>query len=326
MTGLAIFGWSSLCMSEAGTSTYFWDFVGWIALGRVGLGLIMPSLNSGALRLPDAKHMAQGAGAINFSRQLGGALGVSMLSVYLERQTEIYAQAFSALQNGTHAASDALNLISSLFLRGWATGQRGASLATAAGVQFSGGYAGRAGKGHGLQGEFFAGGSGLFCGSDSGLVHALCQTWLKRGGQTVAAGRRRVCCGGGQTAAGLPRRRPDGIGFTVATVSRAPFLVRRSKSRKGRKSEKERKSGKWRKSGKAGTVEGLERSEGRKELVLPSGLFALAGFAFTGHLLRRTLRSLDSVGRRAGFSVGVFIRLPEPESVPLHQRSGRSCK
>lgn len=118
MAGLTIFGWSSLYMSEAGTSTYFWDFVGWIALGRIGLGLIMPSLNSGALRVLDAKHMAQGAGAINFSRQLGGALGVSLLSVYLERQMEDYAQEFSALQNGTHAASDALNLISSLFVRG----------------------------------------------------------------------------------------------------------------------------------------------------------------------------------------------------------------
>lgn len=118
MAGLGIFGLSSLYMAEAGTSTYFWDFVSWIALGRIGLGLIMPSLNSGALRLLDAKHMAQGAGAINFSRQLGGALGVSILSVYMERQTELYAQSFNALQTGTHAAADALDLIASLFVRG----------------------------------------------------------------------------------------------------------------------------------------------------------------------------------------------------------------
>jgi len=117
MSGLAIFGWSSLLMADVGVSTDFWDFALWIVLGRVGLGLILPSLDSGSLRLLDPKHMAQGAGAINFSRQLGGALGVSLLSVYLERQTELYAQAFNAMQRGTHAAADTLDLISFLLVR-----------------------------------------------------------------------------------------------------------------------------------------------------------------------------------------------------------------
>lgn len=117
MAGLAVFGLSCLLMSDVGVSTDFWDFAGWIVLGRVGLGLILPSLNSGALRLLDAAHMAQGAGAINFSRQLGGALGVSLLSVYLERQTELYAQAFNALQQGTHAAADALDIVSFMLVR-----------------------------------------------------------------------------------------------------------------------------------------------------------------------------------------------------------------
>ena len=61
-----------------------------------------------------------GAGAINFSRQLGGALGVSLLSVCLERQTELYAQGFNALQQGTHAAADALDIVSFMLVR---TGQ-----------------------------------------------------------------------------------------------------------------------------------------------------------------------------------------------------------
>ena len=117
MAGLAVFGLSCLLMADVGVSTDFWDFAGWIVLGRVGLGLILPSLNSGALRLLDVAHMAQGAGAINFSRQLGGALGVSLLSVYLERQTELYAQAFNALQQGTHAAADALDIVSFMLVR-----------------------------------------------------------------------------------------------------------------------------------------------------------------------------------------------------------------
>lgn len=117
LAGLALFGWSSLLMADAGTSTGFWQFAGWVVLGRVGLGCILPSLNSGALRVLGPLHVGQGAGAINFTRQLGGAVGVSLLSVYLERQTTLYAAEFNALQTGTHAAADTLDLISSLLGR-----------------------------------------------------------------------------------------------------------------------------------------------------------------------------------------------------------------
>ena len=48
---------------------------------------------------------------------LGGVLGVGLLSVYLEGQTELYAQAFNALQRGTHAAADTLDLVSFLLVR-----------------------------------------------------------------------------------------------------------------------------------------------------------------------------------------------------------------
>ncbi|GAB6038768.1 MDR family MFS transporter [Fundidesulfovibrio butyratiphilus] len=115
--GLALFGWSSLLMAHADTSTEFWSFAGWVVLGRLGLGFILPSLNSGALRVLRPDQVSQGAGAVNFMRQLGGAVGVSILSVYLERQTTLYAAEFNALQNGRHATYDALDLISMLLGR-----------------------------------------------------------------------------------------------------------------------------------------------------------------------------------------------------------------
>lgn len=108
MVGLALFGWSSWLMTAADTSTAFWSFAGWVVLGRVGLGCILPSLNSGALRVLSHEQVGQGSGNINFMRQLGGAVGVSLLSVYLERQTTLYGQALNALQTGTHIASDTL--------------------------------------------------------------------------------------------------------------------------------------------------------------------------------------------------------------------------
>ncbi|MGE4538292.1 MAG: DHA2 family efflux MFS transporter permease subunit [Desulfovibrio sp.] len=115
--GLAVFGYSSWLMTDAGTSTDFWTFTWWVLLGRLGLGCITPALNSGAVRVLMPEQMGQGAGNINFMRQLGGAVGVSLLSVYLERQTTLYCQALNALQTGTHAAADTLDVISLLLTR-----------------------------------------------------------------------------------------------------------------------------------------------------------------------------------------------------------------
>ncbi|WP_300162851.1 DHA2 family efflux MFS transporter permease subunit [Solidesulfovibrio sp.] len=117
IAGLALFAWSGLLMTEAGTSTDFWTFTFWVLLGRLGLGCITPALNSGAVRVLDPGQMGQGAGNINFMRQLGGAVGVSLLSVYLERQTTLYCQAFNNLQTGGHAAADALDVVSLLLSR-----------------------------------------------------------------------------------------------------------------------------------------------------------------------------------------------------------------
>jgi EmrB/QacA subfamily drug resistance transporter len=115
--GMALFAVSSVLMSNADTSTDFWTFAGWVVLGRIGMGFIMPSLNSGALKVLDHHQVGHGAGAVNFMRQLGGAVGVALLSVYLERQTTIYASEFNAMQTGTHAAADTLDLVAGLLTR-----------------------------------------------------------------------------------------------------------------------------------------------------------------------------------------------------------------
>lgn len=115
--GLFLFGVSSFLMTGVDTSTDFWSFAGWVVLGRIGLGFILPSLNVGALRVLDQTMVSQGAGAINFVRQLGGAVGVSLLSVYLERQTTTYASEFNALQTGGHAAADTLDVLALLLTR-----------------------------------------------------------------------------------------------------------------------------------------------------------------------------------------------------------------
>jgi MFS transporter, DHA2 family, multidrug resistance protein len=98
LTGLLIFGTSSLLFRWADGQTPFATLMLWVALGRVGLALIFPCLNAAALRPLPLHLLAQGAGAINFLRQLGGAFGVNLLTIYLMQRTDLHTQMLAATQ------------------------------------------------------------------------------------------------------------------------------------------------------------------------------------------------------------------------------------
>ena len=82
--GLALLAASFALMVTIGLGDAIWLLVAWTALGRVGLGFILPSLNLGALRSLDKQLIPQGSSAINFLRMLGGAAGVSLCGTVLE--------------------------------------------------------------------------------------------------------------------------------------------------------------------------------------------------------------------------------------------------
>ncbi len=103
--GLVLFALSSILMTAVDTNTPFWQFAWWILLGRIGLGIMMPSLNAGALKALSIDQLGQGSGSINFLRQLGGAFGVNLLSVLLERRSQLYIQAFTAGQDAANSAT-----------------------------------------------------------------------------------------------------------------------------------------------------------------------------------------------------------------------------
>ncbi|SHM85814.1 DHA2 family efflux MFS transporter permease subunit [Phytopseudomonas punonensis] len=56
----------------------------WACIGRIGLGVLLPALTTGALDALNREQIAHGAGAITFVRQLGGAFGVNVLTFFLE--------------------------------------------------------------------------------------------------------------------------------------------------------------------------------------------------------------------------------------------------
>ena len=103
--GLFVYGCSSLLMMQAATDTAFWVFASWLICGRLGQAAMMPTLMVTALSTTKQEYLSQGAGALNFTRNLGGAIGVNAVAVLLDQRTAFYADAFAGLQTPDNSAT-----------------------------------------------------------------------------------------------------------------------------------------------------------------------------------------------------------------------------
>lgn len=103
--GMAVFAGSSWLMTAVNVHTAFWTLAWWTILSRVGLGLVFPAISSGALKVLPPHLLGQGSGASNFVRQLGGAFGVNLLAVFIERRTIMHADAFAATQTSDNTTT-----------------------------------------------------------------------------------------------------------------------------------------------------------------------------------------------------------------------------
>jgi EmrB/QacA subfamily drug resistance transporter len=86
---LVVFGLLCLAASFAlmllvDLSTALWVITLFAVVGRIGLGFVLPSLNLAAMRSLPKALIPQGSSSINFLRQLGGAVGVSLVGIVLE--------------------------------------------------------------------------------------------------------------------------------------------------------------------------------------------------------------------------------------------------
>ncbi len=104
--GLVLFALSSLLFVSESAATGFWTLAWWLVVGRIGLGLIIPALNAGAMHGLSAEHIGHGSSAINFIRQLGGAFGVNILSTFLEWRTLVHERAAGLPEAGALASAE----------------------------------------------------------------------------------------------------------------------------------------------------------------------------------------------------------------------------
>jgi EmrB/QacA subfamily drug resistance transporter len=82
--GLVLLAASFFLMLGVGTATALALITLWAVIGRLGLGMIMPSLNLGSMQGVSNTLIAQGSSTINFLRQLGGAVGIGLVGNVLE--------------------------------------------------------------------------------------------------------------------------------------------------------------------------------------------------------------------------------------------------
>jgi len=89
--GLVLLALSFVLMIGVGRGTALWLIALCAVVGRIGLGFVLPSLNLGAMRGLPPGLISQGSSSINFLRQLGGAVGVSLAGIFLEWRMHAHA-------------------------------------------------------------------------------------------------------------------------------------------------------------------------------------------------------------------------------------------
>ena len=98
--GLALLALSFALMATVSPATALWVLMLWTVVGRIGLGFVLPSLTLGAMPGLGADAMPQAASVISFLRQLGGAIGVSLVGILLEWRLRMHAAAGEAALAG----------------------------------------------------------------------------------------------------------------------------------------------------------------------------------------------------------------------------------
>lgn len=117
--GMALFAVSFWLMAGAELRTASVTLALWLMVSRVGMGFIFPALSAGGVRALPPESLAQGASALNLLRQLGGALGVSLLAVMLEDRIRTHAADLTVTQTpGRDMTAEYLGRVEALAARG----------------------------------------------------------------------------------------------------------------------------------------------------------------------------------------------------------------
>ncbi|MEZ5649782.1 MAG: DHA2 family efflux MFS transporter permease subunit [Burkholderiaceae bacterium] len=82
--GLTMLAVSFVLIATVGGTSAIAQMIVWTMIGRAGLGLVMPSLSLAGLRELGRHEVSHGSSTMSVARQLGGAIGISIVGILLE--------------------------------------------------------------------------------------------------------------------------------------------------------------------------------------------------------------------------------------------------
>ena len=82
--GLVLLAVSTVLTATESSQTSVLVLIAWVVIGRIGIAIVIPALSLGSMRGLAPAEIPQAASMGNFLRQLGGAVGVSLVGILLE--------------------------------------------------------------------------------------------------------------------------------------------------------------------------------------------------------------------------------------------------
>jgi len=120
--GLLLFAFGSVLLHLTDVNTAFLTLVVYVIVGRIGQSIMLPAINVSALNALPPEKLNNASGTINFVRLMGGAFGVNLLVVFMEKRTEIHSAALTTTQTHDNPQSRLLlDQIAELLARGGAS-------------------------------------------------------------------------------------------------------------------------------------------------------------------------------------------------------------
>lgn len=92
LTGIALMIVATVLFSQSATNASFLYLAVCAVVSRLGMGLMLPSVSTGALNQLSAEELSDGSSTISFVRQVGGAYGINIVALIITNTEGVSAR------------------------------------------------------------------------------------------------------------------------------------------------------------------------------------------------------------------------------------------
>ena len=115
VAGLLVF-FVSFALMAAWPTAGFTALAAMLVLGRVGLGLILPSLSLCTIYAVPTAKAANASSVFNFARMLGGSIGTGALAIFVEARTGEGLRSLDASPQALNAFREGFAVLAATFV------------------------------------------------------------------------------------------------------------------------------------------------------------------------------------------------------------------